>query len=210
MVGNTYHWSIATNSGLEAVGPYRNGASVWINAETFRKIADPYVHVEAVYTVNNWVTQTGVPLERNGTNGNNDLWHKLIGSFNSSNDSVNVKYYIHAWDDNPSSADLYDNNNGANYSFTVQAPPYVTIDYPQENEVIISPVYTIRIGASASTNNVRVKIDTGDWSQCYFASGYWWFVWANYPAGTHQMISEGWDVLGQRSETLVRHCSYAP
>lgn len=100
--------------------------------------------------------------------------------------------------------------NGSDFTFNVVETPYVTLDYPQENEIIRSANYTIRIGANASTNNVRVKIDTGDWSQARFASGYWWFDWANYPVGSHQIIAEGWNELGQRTETSVRNCVYQP
>ncbi len=99
---------------------------------------------------------------------------------------------------------------GSNFYFITIETPYVVIDYPQENETITSPAYTIRIGANASTNNARVKIDTGDWSQCRWSAGYWWFDWSSYPAGPHQIIAEGWNEVGQRSETSVRHTTYQP
>ncbi|MEW6556935.1 MAG: hypothetical protein AB1349_06230 [Elusimicrobiota bacterium] len=105
---------------------------------------------------------------------------------------------------------LRGDGGGYNMNYRAVETPYVLIDYPQENEVITSPTYTIRIGANSSTNSVRVKIDTGDWSQCRQSVGYWWFDWANYPAGAHEIIAEGWNRLGQRSETSIRHCSYQP
>lgn len=102
--------------------------------------------------------------------------------------------------------------NGPNFYYTTIETPYVVIDFPQENEIIRSPTYTIRIGTNKSTNNVRVKIDTGDWSQARFdsATGFWWFDWANYPAGAHTIIAEGWNELGQRSETTPRNCTFQP
>lgn len=52
---------------------------------------------------------------------------------------------------------------------------------------------------------MRVKIDTGDWSQCYYSAGYWWFNWANYGMGAHTIVIEGWNALGQRTESSIRN-----
>ncbi|MCK4659256.1 MAG: hypothetical protein KAV82_07005 [Phycisphaerae bacterium] len=104
----------------------------------------------------------------------------------------------------PSEGDLY------NGFFIPLETPHVTIDFPTENEVIESAVYTIRLGAGASTNNALVRIDGGEWSQCRFEDGYWWFDWADYDSGAHEIIAEGWNILGQRTETDVRHCTYNP
>lgn len=102
------------------------------------------------------------------------------------------------------------NTSGGNFYFITLETPYVTVDYPQENEVITSPTYTIRIGANASTNNVEVKIDSGGWSQARFDSGYWWFDWANYASGSHTITARGWNELGQNSQTSPRNCTYQP
>jgi len=65
---------------------------------------------------------------------------------------------------------------------------YVIIDYPQENEIINHPCYTIRIGARGN-GVVEVSIDGGSWKRCHHSVGYWWYGWSNYPAGTRKIIA---------------------
>lgn len=64
---------------------------------------------------------------------------------------------------------------------------YVTVDYPQENEVISSPDYTMRIGAS-SNGCVDVSIDGGEWCPARCAGGYWWFDWSPC-VGSHKITA---------------------
>jgi hypothetical protein len=124
-----------------------------------------------------------------------DFWYKDIGFIQSGDCGGNPNQ--EGW---PRGS----NTNGTNFFYSTLETPYAVIDYPTENESI-GPTYTIRLGSNASTNNMRVKIDTGDWSQAYYSSGYWWFDWANYGMGSHTIVAEGWNALGQRTESSVRN-----
>jgi len=87
---------------------------------------------------------------------------------------------------------------------------YVAIDYPKKGEIITSPNYTIRIGASAG-NTVEVSIDAGDWKTCRLAEGYWWYDWANYSPGSHFIKARIRDNEGKVIRTsLSRSCRYQP
>ena len=83
---------------------------------------------------------------------------------------------------------------------------HVVIDYPQEKETISCPEYTIRVGP-VNSSVVEVSIDGGEWNICRFAEGYWWFDWANYPAGKHKITAR---VRSDKGKTLkksdIRSC----
>lgn len=59
---------------------------------------------------------------------------------------------------------------------------YVIVDYPVENETIVSDNYVLRIGASTD-GYVEVSFNSGEWLPCRFASGYWWFDWNYFKSG---------------------------
>lgn len=65
---------------------------------------------------------------------------------------------------------------------TIQA----SIDFPQENETVTSPCYTLRIAAPADAERVEVSIDDGDWRLCREAGGHFWYDWSNYANGRHE------------------------
>lgn len=133
-----------------------------------------------------------------------DFWYKSLGKLQGSWPSTAPSC---SYDANQAGWPRIFGTNGSNFYYITIETPYVVIDYPQENEVITSTQYEIRVGSNASTNSARVKIDGGNWSQCYQASGYWWFHWEFYANGPHEIIAEGWNELGQRSETSIRHCT---
>lgn len=64
-----------------------------------------------------------------------------------------------------------------------------SVDYPQQNEVITSPEYTVRVAAPEGARSVAVCIDQGDWLPCREAVGYWWFDWAGYGNGEHSIVA---------------------
>ncbi|GEM_PF-3899453 len=88
---------------------------------------------------------------------------------------------------------------------------YVVIDYPKEGEIITSPNYTIRIGASEG-NTVEVSIDAaGSWNVCRLAEGYWWYDWANYSPGFHLVKARMVDSKGKViKESISRGFRYQP
>ncbi|HXT00201.1 MAG TPA: hypothetical protein VN915_05970 [Elusimicrobiota bacterium] len=63
------------------------------------------------------------------------------------------------------------------------------IEYPAKGETIVSPTYTIRVGAPASADAVDVSIDLGPWRPCRKDAGYWWYDWAGYADGEHDVIA---------------------
>lgn len=85
---------------------------------------------------------------------------------------------------------------------TLEAP--VVLDYPSEKEVITSPNYTLRFGASGETQTVEVSIDGGSWQQCRQAGGYFWFDWANCLTGRHEIAARAKPFNGQIEELPAR------
>lgn len=88
------------------------------------------------------------------------------------------------------------------------AAPKVTVDYPEENEKVGSPQYTIRIGTHGGVKNVEVAIDQGNWVPCRQACGYWWYDWAGYKDGEHEIVarietSEGKRIASESREFFV-------
>ena len=65
---------------------------------------------------------------------------------------------------------------------------YIVIDYPVEKETIFGDVYVIRIGASFD-GFVEISFNNGEWQPCRFASGYWWFDWMYFKAGSYKITA---------------------
>lgn len=84
----------------------------------------------------------------------------------------------------------------------------VVIDYPEQNEKVTAPAYTLRIGALAGARKVEVSIDDRAWQPCRPAVGYWWFDWAGYDSGRHEVacraqLADGRVVEAESREFLV-------
>lgn len=75
----------------------------------------------------------------------------------------------------------------------------LTIDFPQEGEVITSSHYTIRISATEASD-VEVSINEGPWQACRESAGYWWFDWSSYESGPHEIMARGVDREGDLIE----------
>ena len=63
------------------------------------------------------------------------------------------------------------------------------IEYPQQDETIVSPGYTLRIAAPAAVEAVDISIDQGPWLACRKDVGYWWHDWSGYADGEHEIIA---------------------
>ena len=70
------------------------------------------------------------------------------------------------------------------------------VDYPQEEEVVSHPSYTIRIGAPEAAR-VEVSLDDGPWQECRPSAGYWWYDWSGYLPGRHQARAQAHAQDGQ-------------
>ncbi len=64
-----------------------------------------------------------------------------------------------------------------------------SIDYPQEDETITSPHYTFRIKAPLNAEKVEICIDGAPWQLCRYSSGFWWYDWAGYGCGEHEIVA---------------------
>ena len=86
---------------------------------------------------------------------------------------------------------------------------FVTIDYPQEAEIVSGLVYGMRIGASDG-GTVEVSVNGGDWSPCRNAGGYWWFDWGYYKPGPHTITARLVDSNGSiLKKSAARRCTVA-
>lgn len=63
------------------------------------------------------------------------------------------------------------------------------IQYPAEGETVVSPSYAIRVDAPAAVEALDVSIDMGPWQACRKDVGYWWYDWAGYADGEHDIIT---------------------
>lgn len=61
-----------------------------------------------------------------------------------------------------------------------------TVDYPQKEELVTSPVYAIRITVPAEAEKVEVSLDRSPWQACRQSAGYWWYDWSGYVSGEHE------------------------
>ena len=70
---------------------------------------------------------------------------------------------------------------------TVEARP--EIEYPLNDETIVSSQYTFRVAAPAGVDGVDVSIDQGPWLACRNEVGCWWYDWSGYGDGEHEVIA---------------------
>jgi hypothetical protein len=85
---------------------------------------------------------------------------------------------------------------------TVEA--HVVMDYPKESEFITSPHYTLRFAASDDAQVVDVSIDGGPWRECRKDGRHFWFDWANYMSGRHEIVARARLPSGEVEETVAR------
>lgn len=63
------------------------------------------------------------------------------------------------------------------------------IEYPRQDEVVVSPAYSLRIAAPAAVEALDVSIDQGPWRPCRKDAGCWWYDWSGYADGAHEIIA---------------------
>lgn len=66
---------------------------------------------------------------------------------------------------------------------------WCVVDYPQQDEIVRCPEYTVRVGAPNEQTSVDVSIDGGPWRACRPSHGYWWHDWSGYGRGEHELIA---------------------
>ncbi|MBI5594760.1 MAG: hypothetical protein HY928_01585 [Elusimicrobia bacterium] len=64
----------------------------------------------------------------------------------------------------------------------------VRIEFPQENETVVSSLYTFRMVVPEAAVSVDLCIDQGDWMPCRESVGLWWFDWTDFDNGEHEAV----------------------
>lgn len=84
-------------------------------------------------------------------------------------------------------------------------PPasFVSVDYPQAGERVVSREYTIRLSVR-SGGDAEVSIDEEAWMPCRQASGHWWHDWSGYGRGPHKVCARVTLPDGRRSLSECR------
>src|SRR4051812_5139169 len=65
----------------------------------------------------------------------------------------------------------------------------IAIEYPRENEKVMSNCYTFRIAAMPGVKKVEVSINDSAWMPCRKAGDCWWYDWSNYGSGDYELVS---------------------
>ena len=65
---------------------------------------------------------------------------------------------------------------------------HLSVDYPQENEKIVSNSYTFRVSAPIDSQKVEISIDGAEFQPLRQAAGFWWFDWMNFTSGAHEAV----------------------
>lgn len=81
------------------------------------------------------------------------------------------------------------------------------IDYPQQDETLLCPQYTIRLTAEKA-RYVEVSINNGEWQPCRINSGYWWYDWHLMGPGSLSIIARMKTSDSTWQQTSVRTCYY--
>lgn len=84
---------------------------------------------------------------------------------------------------------------------TTKTKAPVTFDYPQKSETITSREYTFRFSASGEVSELYVSIDGARPQPARKTAGYYWYDWANYPSGQHQITAMAYFHDGSYAET---------
>lgn len=63
----------------------------------------------------------------------------------------------------------------------------VTIDYPQEGEVLTGPTYAFRISGVPAKAQAEVSVNGTEWRPCREAVGLWWFDFSGYSDGEYEL-----------------------
>lgn len=80
----------------------------------------------------------------------------------------------------------------------------VAIDYPQVQEAIRHPEYSLRLTTVPEAASVEVSIDGGDWRPCREAVGHWWYDWSGFSNGRHELMARVRKTDGDLAVSPVR------
>ena len=103
-VGATTHWPLQ--------GEIDAGEDFWIDTQSWPQ--DTAFGGDVVYSIDGGATWQIAALTPNGTNGNNDVWHVLLGNFAA---GTTIEFALNAQDTVGNT--VWDNNGGSNYLATV-------------------------------------------------------------------------------------------
>lgn len=93
--------------------------------------------------------------------------------------------------------------------FHQPVPPYIWIDFPEQGERLLGPIYNIRLGVGGA-DQVEISIDDGVWQDCRLTSGYWWYDWSAIRPGRHTLVARMRTADGRWYRTPNRNCEYRP
>jgi len=80
----------------------------------------------------------------------------------------------------------------------------ICIDYPQNNETVYCGHYCFRLGSTKPCSAMQVSINGGEWQNCRYANGYWWFDWWNFNTGNFYLEAKAY-VDGKEEKTEKRN-----
>ncbi len=103
-MGNTRHWPRA--------GEIEPGDDLWVDVESYPLGAG--VEGEVIYSLNDGESWSSATLLRNGTEGNNDLWHVNLGAFAP---GTPIRFAVRLTD--TTGVERWDSNNNEDYLLTV-------------------------------------------------------------------------------------------
>lgn len=86
-------------------------------------------------------------------------------------------------------------------------PTPVKVEFPQENEAVARPHYTVRVAAPVEQTRVEMSVNGAEWLPCREAVGLWWYDWAGFEPGLHlltaRVIDQNGEVLGEVERRVV-------
>jgi glycosidase len=169
-VGNTYHWP--NNGDIDT------GDDLWINVES-RPLAAGF-EGSVVYSVDggtNWITEA---LSHNGVTTNSDLWHVNLGKFPG---ETVVRYAVMVA--NEDNIQMWDNNNGLDFTATVNASLSSLQWYGNTRSFSVPPA-ELDLKAFAGITNIQLDIEalqeSVTYTVCTSSNLLWWSVLEQFDA----------------------------
>jgi len=80
----------------------------------------------------------------------------------------------------------------------------ICVDYPQNEETVYCGHYCFRLGSRKPCSAMQVSINGGEWQNCRYANGYWWFDWWNFNTGNFYLEAKAY-VEGKEEKTDKRY-----
>lgn len=80
----------------------------------------------------------------------------------------------------------------------------ICIDYPQNEETVYCGHYCFRLGSTKPCSAMQVSVNGGEWQNCRYSNGYWWFDWWNFNTGNFYLEAKAY-VEGKEEKTDKRY-----